>query len=67
MTSRVRTTVRPVRTAAVAVAAAVACAALALTAGGPSGADTAGGATVLAASAPLPAAPGAVTYGLIWD
>ncbi|WP_405941143.1 hypothetical protein [Streptomyces sp. NBC_00207] len=63
MTSRVHTTVRPVRTAAVAVA----CAVLALTAGGPSGADTAGAATVRAASVPLPAAPGAVTNGLIWD
>ncbi|MEW2416745.1 hypothetical protein AB0953_23875 [Streptomyces sp. NPDC046866] len=67
MTSRVHTAARPVRTAAAAVAAAVACAVLALTVGGPSAADTAVAGTVRAASAPLPAAPGAVTYGLIWD
>ncbi|MGW6611873.1 hypothetical protein ACWGA0_00155 [Streptomyces erythrochromogenes] len=60
MTSRVHTAVRPVRTAAVAVAAALACAALALTGGGPSNADKAGTAAVRAA-------PGAVAHGLIWD
>ncbi|WKV70888.1 hypothetical protein AW27_004765 [Streptomyces sp. PCS3-D2] len=67
MTSRVHTAVRPVRTAAVALAAAFVHAALVLTVGGPAGAVAAGAGTVQAAPAQLPAAPGAVARGLIWD
>ncbi|MFE0603365.1 hypothetical protein ACFW2T_05925 [Streptomyces sp. NPDC058892] len=69
MTSRVHTAVRPVRTAAVALAAAVVHAALVLTVGGPAGAVAAGAGagTVQAAPQQLPAAPGAVARGLIWD